>query len=105
MTIEKLEALERAATADGWKVEITGNSPWPERFDIVTLTGAPICIMTCQTDTECTANSAVIAAARNALPSLLAVAKAAKAYCDQWPNASTAHANLVFAVAQLEATP
>lgn len=41
----------------------------------------------------------------NSFPALLAVAKAAKAYVDQWPNASTAHANLVFAVAQLEATP
>lgn len=83
MTIEQLEALEaleREATADGWKVEITVNNPWSDRFDIRTMTGAPICAMTCQTDTECTANAAVIAAARNALPALLAVAKAAKAY-------------------------
>ena len=76
MTIEKLEALERAAA---------------EKYDLTEWSDEHLYEI----------NGAVM----NALPKLLAVAKAAKAYVDQWPNASTAHANLVFAVAQLEATP
>ena len=76
MIIEKLEALERAK-----------DDP------------------TCSADEFCERCTKLAYAQQAAFPSLLAVAKAAKAYVDQWPNASTAHANLVFAVAQLEATP
>ncbi len=90
MTIEKIEALERAATAGIWCADA----------DAVVV-GEDYTV----SENSRVADSELIAAARNALPALLAVAKAAKAYVDQWPNASTAHANLVFAVAQLEATP
>ena len=114
MTIEKLEALERAATAGPW-TEWIGNTSVHFGVRIETnvhwmLVGGDGVVCKCDNmDSECkrqaVQDAAFIAAARNALGPLLAVAKAAKAYCDQRPNTSTAHANLVFAVAQLEATP
>lgn len=81
--IDRLTELEKAATADGWKVERSDGDlevGCPDRFDVVTLTGAPICTMMCGTYSECEANGEIIAAARNALPALLKVAAAAKAY-------------------------
>jgi len=95
VTIEQLRALERAATADGWKVERSDGDlevGCPDRFDVVTLTGAPICTMMCGTYSECEANGDIISAARNALPALLKVAEAA--YLVKAANARRANAQV-----------
>ena len=98
MTIEKLEALERAATAGIWCADA----------DAVVV-GEDYTI----SENSRAADSYLIASARNALPSLLAVAKAAKAVRAMDQGAVGYDSNemqrmcgeLDAALAQLEATP
>ena len=107
-TIEQLEALEKAATA----------GPWEEPFlwDESGLTDNSVrqkCVpgMTWKHDTAdiCTfppairnrANAMLIPAARNALPALLAVAKAAKAVRAEWTNKHVVNCQLDLKVVEL----
>lgn len=112
MTIEKLEALERAATGVQWKwyppndddeiiIEFAGKNGQQDWG------GLRVCPnggsqRQCETDTQ------LVAAARNALPALLAVAKAAKAYCvlsHAGADTHDAYLELWEALDKLEATP
>lgn len=105
MTIEQLEALERAATAGIWCADA----------DAVVV-GEDYTV----SENSRVADSELIAASRNALPALLAVAKAAKemvADLDRWEQAVAKVVDYKFvpkwnskeatraALAQLEAKP
>lgn len=93
MTIEKLEALERAATAGIWCADA----------DAVVV-GEDYTV----SENSRVADSELIAAARNALPALLAVAKAAHTYCvlsHAGADTHDAYLELWEALDKLEATP
>ena len=117
-TIERLEALERAATAGPWIAGDMGNG-WPSIYvgfsEILGNLGQEWL-----QDGNGNATESVwetydfIAEARNALPALLAVAKAAKAYHDmatsRYDSSRVAEFErkqdeLGASLAQLEATP
>ena len=112
MTIEKIEALERAATEGTWIAGDMGNG-WPSIYvgysEILGNLGQEW-----MQDGNGNATESVwetynfIAEARNALPDLLAVAKAAKAYVDcgdDIPRFEETYKALCEALAKLEATP
>jgi len=123
MTIENIEALERAATAGPWNVQqavgdgnryhVVSAEIGKPPFDWLSSFNTYGCPITKE-------NADLIAAARNALPQLLAVAKAAKemvADLDRWEQAVAKVVDYKFvpkwnskeatraALAQLEAKP
>jgi hypothetical protein len=105
VTIEKLEALERAATAGPWMRE-----PIYWAFRMAEKGGSTHVPENLPEGTEYPTrdDACFIAEARNAIPSLLAVAKAAKAYCvlsHAGADTHDAYLELWEALAQLEATP
>ena len=114
-TIERLEALERAATAGKWDVstEYTSGRIVPlsddHRVIVVMAPIGDVAYIANALDArgEQEANAAYIVAARQAFPALLAVAKAAKAYIegDMSEASMDRYDALVNAVEQLEATP
>lgn len=102
MTSEKMVALLADATDAPWEVvQPTGNNPSRAcvcaKDGFVEIYDAPL-------TRETKANAELIAAARNSLPALLAVAKAAKCYTNADPMVrGEAYRDLCEALARLEA--
>ena len=101
MTIEKLEALERAATAGPWLVFDPMDGIWlDENTWFIAVHDA--------FGKHVEGDFPFIAAARNSMKDLLAVAKAAKAYCvlsHAGADTHDAYLELWEALDKLEATP
>lgn len=102
MTIEKLEALERAATAGPISVGMLDDGTL-----VLICDGDHVAELPCTGDEETQrATADVLSAARNAIGPLLAVAKAAKCYTNAAPMVrGEAYRDLCEAIAKLEATP
>lgn len=81
MNIDELERLEQAATAGPWYTNGMGyGAEHGTEYEVSTEGGAGIWTAHCQVP----ADAAFIAAARNALPVLLRVARAAQALYAEW---------------------
>lgn len=80
--LDELERLDQAATPGPWAANRGSHG-------VMVLSPLNIIVATCSwgTDEANTANSALICAARNALPALLRVARAAQTLLDQVPSA------------------
>lgn len=108
MTIEQLEALEKAATGIQWKwyppndddeiiIEFAGKNGQQDWG------GLRVC-PNGGSQRQCEADTRLVAAARNALPALLAVAKAAKCYTNADPMVrGEAYRDLCESLSRLEA--